>query len=67
MDLTDEELEATRRLNGTKRKVLVNVNVLEQEIKEIDDMIFEGVIAEKDRQFYEGKKYALNCILDGLD
>ena len=65
--LRDEELEATRRLNGADTKIVLNLSVIEEKIRENEEWLETKKSELDDEQYYylTGKLSVLRAIKEG--
>lgn len=67
MELTNEELKATRKLNGSNTKIVLDYKAIKEKITEIEEWKSTN-LRDEDAEQYEylrGKLSVLNAILEG--
>ena len=67
MDLTNEELKATRRTNGTDTKIVLDYKGIEEKIRDTERFL-STKLRDEDAEQYEylrGKLNVLNAIKEG--
>ena len=67
MDLTNDELKATRRINGTDTKIVLDYKGIEEKIRDTERFL-STKLRDEDAEQYEylrGKLSVLNAIKEG--